>query len=79
MPPPRNGSAAPPITACATASIISPFFTRAGMGVTQNLGQSYVWFDLAARQGDEDAAKKRDEVGARLDAPALEAAQKQVG
>jgi len=49
-----------------------------GMGVPQNLGQSYVWFAAAALQGDEDAAKKRDEVGAQLDATAREAAKKQV-
>jgi localization factor PodJL len=39
--------------------------------------QSYAWFAIAAQQGDEDAAKKRDEIGARLDAPTLEAAKKQ--
>jgi localization factor PodJL len=49
-----------------------------GMGVPQNLGQSYVWFGVAALQGDEDAAKKRDEVAAQLDASALAAAKKQV-
>jgi localization factor PodJL len=49
-----------------------------GMGVPQNLGQSYLWFAIAAQQGDEDAAKKRDEVGAQLDAAALGAAKKQV-
>ncbi|MDI9849191.1 hypothetical protein QM467_14115 [Rhodoblastus sp. 17X3] len=49
-----------------------------GMGVPQNLGQSYLWFAVAAQQGDEDAARKRDEVGAQLDAAALGAAKKQV-
>jgi localization factor PodJL len=48
-----------------------------GMGVAQNMTQSYAWFAIAAQQGDEDAAKKRDEIGARLDAPTLEAAKKQ--
>ena len=48
-----------------------------GMGVTQNMAQSYVWFAAAAAQGDEDAAKKRDEVAARLDAATLDAAKKQ--
>ena len=38
-----------------------------GIGVDQNLAESYKWFALAAIQGDRDAAKKRDEVGARLD------------
>jgi localization factor PodJL len=37
-----------------------------GLGVEQDLTQSYTWFAVAARQGDADAAKKRDEVGARL-------------
>ncbi|WP_335645476.1 hypothetical protein [Methylobacterium durans] len=37
-----------------------------GMGVTQDLVQSYAWFSAAAAQGDEDAAKKRDDVGAKL-------------
>jgi localization factor PodJL len=49
-----------------------------GMGAPQNLGQSYFWFAVAAQQGDEDAARKRDEVGAQLDAAALGAAKKQV-
>ena len=46
-----------------------------GLGVQQNLAESYLWFSLAAAQGDEDAAKKRDEVGGRL-APADLAAAK---
>ncbi|MHB2166848.1 SEL1-like repeat protein [Alsobacter sp. R-9] len=46
-----------------------------GLGMSQNLGESYVWFSIAATQGDEDAARKRDEVGARLDAAALATAK----
>jgi localization factor PodJL len=38
-----------------------------GLGVDQSLVQSYLWFSVAAGQGDADAAKKRDDVGARLD------------
>ena len=45
-----------------------------GMGVPQDLGQSWVYFSLAAQQGDADAGKKRDEVAAKMDAKALEAA-----
>ena len=45
-----------------------------GMGVPQDLGQSWLYFSLAARQGDADAGKKRDEVAAKMDAKALEAA-----
>jgi localization factor PodJL len=33
-----------------------------------------MWFSLAAQQGDADAAKKRDEVAAKMDAGALSAA-----
>jgi localization factor PodJL len=47
-----------------------------GMGVPQDLAQSWLWFSLAAQQGDADAAKKRDEVAAKMDAPALVAAAK---
>ncbi len=46
-----------------------------GLGVPQNLTLSYVWFAVAAAQGDEDAGKKRDEVGARLNAADLAAAK----
>jgi localization factor PodJL len=46
-----------------------------GLGIEQNLSQSYTWFSVAATQGDDDAAKKRDEVAARLDAKTLAAAK----
>jgi localization factor PodJL len=46
-----------------------------GAGVEQNLAESYRWFALAATQGDADAAKKRDDVAARLDAQTLVAAK----
>jgi localization factor PodJL len=49
-----------------------------GMGVQQDLAQSFLWFSAAAAQGDEDAAKKRDDVAAKLDAKALGAARAQV-
>lgn len=49
-----------------------------GMGVKQDMAQSYVWFGAAAQQGDADAAKKRDEIGARLDAGQLAAAKRQI-
>ena len=42
-----------------------------GMGLAQDIGQSWFWFSLAAQQGDLDAAKKRDEVAAKMDAKAL--------
>ncbi len=46
-----------------------------GMGVEQNLVQSFMWFSIAAAQGDPEATRKRDEVAARLDARDLAAAK----
>ncbi|NUJ78492.1 SEL1-like repeat protein [Methylocystis sp. FS] len=46
-----------------------------GLGISRDLQQSYVWFSAAADQGDDDAAKKRDEIGARLDSKELAAAK----
>lgn len=42
-----------------------------GMGLTQDLVQSYAWFAAAAAQGDDDAGKKRDDVATKLSAPDL--------
>lgn len=49
-----------------------------GIGAEQNLAESYKWFALAAIQGDNDAAKKRDDVAAKLDAASLAAARSAV-
>jgi localization factor PodJL len=49
-----------------------------GIGVQTNLVESYKWFALAAANGDSDAAKKRDEVAARLDPTTLATAKLQV-
>src|SRR5262249_22179580 len=46
-----------------------------GIGVEQNLAESFKWFSLAAAQGDADAARKRDDIAKRLDAPSLPAAK----
>lgn len=46
-----------------------------GVGVEQNFAESYKWFFLAAREGDRDAAQKRDEIGSRIDRTALAAAR----
>jgi localization factor PodJL len=46
-----------------------------GIGVQTNLAESYRWFALAAANGDPDAARKRDEVAARLDQKTLNAAK----
>ena len=46
-----------------------------GLGVERDLGQSWMWLSAAAQQGDSDAAKKRDELEAKLDPAAKAAAQ----
>ncbi len=46
-----------------------------GLGTEQSLVQSWAWFAIAAAQGDSDAAKKQEDVGARLDSKQLEAAK----
>lgn len=46
-----------------------------GLGVQQNFVSSYTWFAIAAAQGDTDAARKRDDVGARLTSNQLAAAK----
>ena len=46
-----------------------------GLGLEQSLAQSYTWFAIAAAEGDEDAGKKRDEVGQKLDAKTLAGAK----
>jgi localization factor PodJL len=49
-----------------------------GIGVEQNLTEAYKWFALAARDGDSEAAKRRDELGARLDPQSLTTATQAV-
>jgi localization factor PodJL len=46
-----------------------------GIGLPTDLAESYRWFALAAADGDSDAAKKRDEVAARLDQKTLMSAK----
>jgi localization factor PodJL len=46
-----------------------------GIGVEQNYAESYKWFALAANHGDNEAAKKRDEIAAHLDQQSLAAAE----
>lgn len=46
-----------------------------GLGTPRNLPRAYQWFDVAARQGDAEAADKRDEIAKRLAPPALAAAK----
>ncbi len=49
-----------------------------GLGVPQNLSESYKWFALAAKTGDSDAASKRDEVANAMDPDDLALARKEV-
>lgn len=44
---------------------VAILFAR-GLGVNQDLVESYRWFSAAAAQGDQDAIKKREDIGARL-------------
>ena len=46
-----------------------------GLGTPQDLQSAYVWFAIAAQQGDTEAAKKRDELNARLSADQMKAAK----
>ncbi len=46
-----------------------------GLGLEQDLPQAYVWFAVAARQGDAEAGRKRDEIAARLSPGDLAAAR----
>jgi len=45
-----------------------------GIGVETNLAEAFKWFALASREGDREAARKRDDVAARLDKQSLTAA-----
>jgi localization factor PodJL len=47
-----------------------------GLGVTQDLTKSYAWFAVAAALGDAEAAKRRDETGARLSMSEIQTAKK---
>jgi localization factor PodJL len=46
-----------------------------GSGVKQDLTESYKWFGVAAKQGDQDAAQKRDEVANAMSASQLKDAK----
>jgi localization factor PodJL len=46
-----------------------------GSGVQQDLTESYKWFAVAAKQGDQDAAQKRDEVANAMSADQLKDAK----
>src|SRR5258705_1084791 len=42
-----------------------------GIGVEQNLAESFKWFSLAAAQADAYAGRKRDDIAKRLDIQSL--------
>ncbi len=46
-----------------------------GVGMQQNLEESYKWFALVAKTGDKDAASKRDEIANALRPEQLERAR----
>lgn len=50
-----------------------------GIGTRTDFAKAFQWFSLAAAQGDAEAAKKRDDVAARLTASELAAAKTAVG
>ena len=50
-----------------------------GLGVPQDLGQSWLWFSLAAQQGDADSGHKRDDIAAKMDPAAVNAAAQALG
>ncbi|WP_162180406.1 tetratricopeptide repeat protein [Methylocapsa aurea] len=53
---------------------LAVLFSR-GLGVPQDLARSYAWFAIVAADGDAEAIRKRDDVGAKLAAADLAAAK----
>ena len=49
-----------------------------GLGMPKNLANAYKWFALAAKNGDEEAAKRRDLVKREIDAASLAAAEQAI-
>jgi localization factor PodJL len=49
-----------------------------GLGMPKNLANAYKWFAIAAKNGDEEAAKRRDLVKRQLDAATLAAADQAI-
>ena len=50
-----------------------------GDGVEQDNVKAYMWFSLAARKGDKDAAADRDQVGSGMSPDKLDDAKRRVG
>ena len=70
-----NGSARPPSAALPTANLISPSFMRAALASSRISRRPTSGSSLAAKEGDKDAAQKRDEMAGHLDEQALTAAR----
>ena len=51
---------------------------REAVRLDPNFAEAYKWFSLAAKEGDKDAAKKRDDIAAHLDQQSLAAARSAV-
>ena len=49
-----------------------------GHGVGRDLTEAYKWFGLASRTGDAGAARRLEEIKARLDLPEREAAEQKL-
>ena len=50
---------------------------ESGLGIVKDSRAAYVWFSLAARSGDAEAARRRDLLLASLDADTLKSADEQ--
>ena len=61
----------------AAAQLLLGFMYERGQGVDQDYVQAHFWFNLAARQGEEQAAKMRDELASRMSAEQVAEANKQ--
>ena len=73
--PPRNGSARPPIAASPTANTISASSMPAASAWSRTSPNPTNGSRWRPQQGDQDAAKKRDDVAGRLDQQSLVAAR----
>lgn len=61
----------------AAAQMLLGFMYERGQGVPKDYVQAHFWFNLAARQGEEQAAKMRDELASRMNAEQVAEANNQ--
>ncbi len=76
--PPPSGSARPPPIGMADSQYNLGVLYARGIGVEQNLAEAYRWFGLAARGGDKESERKRDELASRLDQQSLKTARQAI-